>query len=152
MMADWPNISTDVRNSLRVTEKSTLTSGLPRMSRNGLPSEVARLYPREREVAEIVFSAGFVTAKDVQARLSDPLTSAAVRSMLNRLVRKGILARRAKEFGPEYIYYAAINNIISRERALKQLAEDFFGGSLQEAAVAVVNLSRRAAQHRQEAP
>ena len=99
-------------------------------------------------MAEIVFSGGFATARDVQARLTDSLTSAAVRSMLNRLVRKGVLARRSKECAREYVYYAAINNVISRERALKQLADDFFGGSLQDAAATLASLAYRVARGR----
>jgi len=68
--------------------------------------------------------------------------------MLNRLVRKGVLARRSKECGREYVYYAAINNVISRERALKQLADDFFGGSLQDAAATLASLAYRVARGR----
>jgi predicted transcriptional regulator len=114
-----------------------------------LPAEVLKLYRREREIAEIVYGNGRATAKDVQAQLSDPLTNAAIRSMLNRLVRKGILTRSTKEDGVEYLYYPIVTHALSRERALKQLAEDFFGGSLQEAAVVVMNLARSAPPHTQ---
>ena len=116
------------------------------MASNSLPPEVRGLYRREREIAEIIYRRGSATANEVQAELSDPLTNAAVRSMLCRLVRKGVLGRRPRECGTEYLYYAAINNDLSRERALKQLADDFFGGSLQEAAATLANLARRTGQ------
>jgi predicted transcriptional regulator len=108
-----------------------------------LPAEVLKLYRREREIAEIVYANGLATANDVQAALSDPLTNAAIRSMLNRLVRKGILSRRPKDDGVEYVYYPVVTHEVSQERALRELAEDFFGGSLEEAAVVVMNLARR---------
>jgi len=108
-----------------------------------VPPEVARLYRREREVAEIVYGRRSATAKTVQDLLSDELTSAAVRSMLNRLVRKRILARTRTEGSTEYVYHAAISHVSSRERAIREVAEDFFGGSLNEIAASVLRLSRR---------
>jgi predicted transcriptional regulator len=120
------------------------------MERIDFPPEVLKLYRREREIAEIVYASGLATAKDVQGLLSDPLTNAAIRSMLNRLVRKGILRRSPKNDGVEYVYCPVVTNAISRERALKQLAEDFFGGSLQDAAVLVTNLARRSERPRPE--
>jgi len=107
-----------------------------------MPPEVSKLYRREREVAEAVYVRRSATAKVVQALLSDQLTSPAVRSMLNRLVRKGILARQRADDGVEYVYYPAINQHASQERAIRQVAEDFFGGSLAEIAASVLRLSR----------
>ena len=107
-----------------------------------MPPEVSKLYRREREVAEAVYVRRSATAKVVQALLSDQLTSPAVRSMLNRLVRKGILARQRADDGVEYVYYPAINQYASQERAIRQVAEDFFGGSLAEIAASVLRLSR----------
>ena len=113
------------------------------MKQEKFPAEVLNLYRREREIAELVYDHGALTAKEVQARLSDPLTNAAVRSMLSRLVQKGILARRRKECSTEYLYRPAVTEASSQEKALTQLAEDFFGGSLSEAAAAVVDLAFR---------
>lgn len=113
------------------------------VSGHELPREILKLFPREREIAETVYALGLATAKEVQAQLENPLSNAATRSMLNRLVRKGILGRSRKADSLEYVYTPALNPMISRERALRQLAEDFFGGSLQEAAAAVIGLARR---------
>jgi len=107
-----------------------------------VPPEVLRLFRREREVAQLVYSQRSTTAKEVQARLSDPLTSAAVRSMLNRLVRKGILVRHRNDRSTEYIYRPGISHVASRERAVRQVAEDYFGGSLNEVAASILRLSR----------
>lgn len=86
-----------------------------------------------------------VTAKRVQSLLSVALTSAAVRSMLNRLVRKGILLRHRNEGSIEYIYRPGITYSASRERAVRQVADEYFGGSLNEVAASILRLSQ--AQH-----
>jgi len=108
-----------------------------------VPPEVTKLYRREREIAEIVYSRRSATAKTVQGLLSDELSSAAVRSMLNRLVRKRILGRYRTEGTLEYIYHPAITDSASLSRAVRQVAEDFFGGSLPEIAASVLRLSHR---------
>ena len=118
------------------------------MNPKSFPPELRHLYPREREIAEMIYERGWATANEVQAGVSDALTNSAVRSLLARLVRKGILGRELKDCSTEYIYYAAISSALSGERALKQLAEDFFEGSVQEAAAVVVGLARRAREHR----
>jgi len=49
---------------------------------------------REREIFEIVCSAGKATAVDVRERMSDPPSHSAVRTMLGRLEAKGLLRHR----------------------------------------------------------
>jgi predicted transcriptional regulator len=110
------------------------------------PPEILRLYRREREVAELVYVRRQATAKQVQAELSDPLSSPAVRSMLNRLVGKGILTRHRCEGNTEYTYEPAISYVSSRERAVRQLADDYFDGSLAEVAASILRLSREPGQ------
>ena len=70
-----------------------------------LPLEVERLFPREKEITEtLVYSRGLVTAVDVEQDLSEPICNAAVRSMLNRLVRKGVLSRAKCGRGGAFVY------------------------------------------------
>ena len=103
---------------------------------------LARLAGREREVAEIVYSFGRgISADEVRLSLSDPLTNSAVRSMLSRLASKGLLATR--QVGKKYLYLPAIADGQAREEALLRLAEDYFGGSLAEATMAMLALARR---------
>ena len=99
---------------------------------SGLPPELRKLPPREREIAEMVYRLEAATAKQVVEKLSDPLTNAAVRSMLNRLVRKGILTRWLMR--RTFIYLPALTRTDSRRIALVEFAEDHFGGSIQRAA------------------
>lgn len=106
------------------------------------PAEVQKLFSREREVATIVYARGFATATDVQERLSTHLTNGAVRSMLQRLVGKGILTRRRRGRHGAYVYLPALTTALVREKALVQLADEYFAGSLHRAALAMVDLLR----------
>ena len=107
---------------------------------SAFPPEVVRLFPREREVAECIYARGLATANDVQASLSEPLCNAAVRSMLNRLVRKGLLTRaRCGEHGA-FVYGPALTDARARDLALRRFADDFFDGSLEQLAKAVARL------------
>ena len=125
----------------------TLTSTCNIVERNepatSLPESVQRLYPREREIATAVYRRGRATAKEVEAVLSTTLTNGSVRCMLNRLVRKGILARRRSGKHREFMYVASVTNAQVVEDALRQFAQDFFGGSLHRSAIAMVDLLQR---------
>jgi len=104
------------------------------------PPEIEQLYRREREVALAVYRRGLAAATDVQADLSAPLSNPAVRSMLNRLVRKGVLTRmRCGPYGT-FIYAPAVTPASARETALKQFADDFYAGSLPSLAGAIADL------------
>jgi predicted transcriptional regulator len=104
------------------------------------PREVARLYRREREIAMIVYERGLVTAKDVEAALSDPLRNAAVRSMLGRLVSKGILTQVKCGSRGTFVYGPALTPSAAREKALRQFAEDFGYRSLDDLAEAIADM------------
>lgn len=109
------------------------------------------LAKREREIAGIVYNKGKATANDVLACVSAPLSNAAIRSMLNRLVAKGILFRRRAVAGKQFIYVPAISNSISLERAFQQIAEDYFDGSMDEAFSALTSILIRRADSLAEA-
>lgn len=104
------------------------------------PPDIEQLYWREREVALVVYRRGLATATDVQAGLSKPLSNPAVRSMLNRLVRKGVLTRMKCGTYRSFIYGPAVTEATARETALKQFAEDFYAGSLASLAGAIADL------------
>ena len=107
-------------------------AGRAGQSWNYLPPQVRELAWRERQIASIVYGLGFATAKEVQFELGEPLSNGAVRSMLVRLVRKGILSRRPGKRGAgcSDLFIANLSVDQARKRALAKLAEDFFGGSI----------------------
>jgi predicted transcriptional regulator len=100
-----------------------------------LPNEVQLLLKREREIATIVYRLRAATAEDVCENVSAPLANASVRSMLNRLVAKKILKRTLS--GRAFIYLPALTCTDSGIRALRQFAQDYFEGSVSQAAEAV---------------
>jgi predicted transcriptional regulator len=97
-----------------------------------LPPQVRALADREREVATIVYRRGASTAIDVENRLSPRITNAAVRSMLVRLTKKGILRRErgTRGRGQQCVYLPAMTLSDVKERAIRELAGRYFEGSL----------------------
>ena len=103
-----------------------------------LPACVRKLKGREREVATVVYEHGASSAQDVAGRLSTRLSSSAVRSMLMRLVGKGVLMREAGRKGGarcKSIYFPPSATNEGREDALRELADQYFDGSLVEMAM-----------------
>jgi predicted transcriptional regulator len=64
--------------------------------RNAVPLQKKPLPPREAQIARIVFQQEGVTAQAICDALGGELANASVRSMLQRLIGKGILRRRLK--------------------------------------------------------
>lgn len=81
-----------------------------------------------------------MTANEILPRLSSAITNAAVRSMLNRLVAKGILARHPPAVGKAYRYAAAITSTIALKGAFKRLAAEYFDGSTTHALESMIGL------------
>lgn len=105
----------------------------------GTPA-LTKLAPREQEVATIVYLNTGIAAHEVQAALSSEITNAAVRSMLNRLVKKGVLRRRKD--GNKFFYSPALLLPDIQKRALERVVDDFFGGSVLDTCDRLVSLIR----------
>ncbi len=119
------------------------TNSLPSLiaSRLGVTELVKGLAKREQEVATIVCLRGQASAQEVVEALPDRLTNSAVRSMLTRLVAKGVLRRRGD--GRRYVYMPGSCTFSMQEQALTQLAEDYFDNSLGRAALVLLEVIRR---------
>jgi len=104
-----------------------------------LPPQVRDLHPRMREIATVVYLSGGATAKEVQERLDDPPTIYGVRTLLNRLVRKGILSSRPSGRHTEVLYLPTIVKSELRHVALEQFLKRNFDGSV---ATALQTISR----------
>ncbi len=94
---------------------------------------------REREIFEIVASAGKATAVEVRAAMKDPPSHSAVRTLLARLEQRGLLRHRQVE--QAYVYESVPQPAKVRESALTQLVKTFFNGSAASAATALLGLS-----------
>jgi predicted transcriptional regulator len=105
-------------------------------STNGTAPKLSR---RERECLDILYKRGEATVAEVQEAMSDPPSYSAVRATLNVLVDKN--AAQHRQDGPRYVYLPAVSAGSARNAAVKHLVDTFFGGSAEEAAVALLAMS-----------
>lgn len=86
---------------------------------------------RERQIMDVVYARGEVSATDVWQSLPDPPSRTAVRTLLRILEEKGHLRheKRAREF----IYRPTKPRGRAGRSALRRVLETFFDGSLEKA-------------------
>lgn len=101
--------------------------------------KLAKLSRRERECMDVLYQRGQATVAEVMEALSDPPGYSAVRATLNVLVDKG--HAQHKQDGPRYVYQPAIPAGSARNAAVEHLVKTFFGGSAEEAAVALLAMA-----------
>jgi len=92
--------------------------------------DLAGLSRRERQIMEIVYRRGKVTAAEVLDELPDPPTYSAVRAALRLLEEKGRLAHEMD--GKRYVYLPTTPRSRARTTALKDVVRNFFGGSTEQ--------------------
>lgn len=102
-------------------------------------SALAKLSRREREIMDVLFQKGEATVAEVVHALADPPSYSAVRATLNILVAKKQAMHR--QDGPRYVYMPAIPQDTARAVAIRHVINTFFGGSAEEAAVALLQMS-----------
>jgi predicted transcriptional regulator len=101
---------------------------------------IEQLPRREREIFEIVCSAGEATAAQVRLAMADAPSHSAVRTLLARLEARGLLKHHMRE--QSYVYRPVPQAAKVRESALRQMVRTFFNGSAASAATALLGLSR----------
>ena len=95
---------------------------------------------REREIFEILCSAGEATAADVREAMADPPSYSAVRTLLARLEGRGLVKHHTDNLA--YVYKSVPQASKVRESALKSLVKTFFDGSAASAATALLGLTK----------
>lgn len=95
---------------------------------------------REREIFEILCSAGEATAADIRAAMDDPPSYSAVRTLLTRLEGRGLVKHTVAEL--TYVYKSVQQPAKVRESALKSMVKTFFDGSAASAATALLGLTK----------
>ena len=108
---------------------------MPRTPEGAAPT----LSRRERQIMDIVYRDGEVSARAIQDALPDPPSYSAVRGLLRILVDKGHLAHR--EDGVRYLYRATVPREQARTSALRRVLSTFFEGSAEKAVAALLDLS-----------
>ena len=82
---------------------------------------------RERQIMDAIYELGEASVADVLAKLADPPSYSAVRTMIRALESKGLLKHRQEN--TKYIYRPAHSPEAAKQSALKHLMQTFFGGS-----------------------
>jgi predicted transcriptional regulator len=98
-----------------------------------------RLPPKERQIVNLLYQGGAMTASEVTDALPEPLSGSAVRTMLRRLEEKGFVRR--EDSGRGYLYSPAVSDQAARKSALSEVVRVFFNGSPTSAASALLGMS-----------
>jgi predicted transcriptional regulator len=91
---------------------------------------------RERQIMDVIYRHGKVTAAEVLAELPEPPGYSAVRAMLRLLEEKGHI--RHEQDGPRYVYTPTVNRDKARRSAMRHLVRTFFDGSTEDAVAALL--------------
>ena len=102
-------------------------------------SKVIHLSRRERQIMDIMYELGEVTAQDVMERLPDPPSYSAVRAMLRKLEDKGHIMH--KEVGARYVFYPVVDHEQASRNAISRLIKTFYDGSAAQAVNALLGMS-----------
>jgi len=102
---------------------------------------MARLSRRERQVMEIIYQRGKVTAAEVMEAMTDSPSYSAVRASLRVLEEKGHIRHEAEEL--RYVYLPVITPEKARQSAVKHLLNTLFSESPGELMSALLDVSAK---------
>ena len=95
---------------------------------------------REREIMDILYRLGRASAQDVLKGMAEPPSYSAVRALLRLLEERGHV--KHVEDGTRYVYSPAVTRGEARRKALSHVVATFFGGSVEQAMLTLVESSR----------
>ena len=102
---------------------------------------LSRLSRRERQVMEIIYQRGKVTAAEVMGAMIDRPSYSAVRASLRVLEEKGHIRHEAKDL--KYVYLPTVTPEKARKSAVKHLLNTLFSESPGELMSALLDVSAR---------
>ena len=91
---------------------------------------------RERQIMDIVYERGMVTAVEVLESLPDPPSYSAVRAALRVLEEKGHVTHKRE--GHKYVFRPVVPRRRARKKATQRLLKTFFDGSTEKAVAALI--------------
>lgn len=95
---------------------------------------------REREIMDILYRLGRASAQEVLKGMAEPPSYSAVRALLRLLEERGHV--KHVEDGTRYVYLPAVTRAEARRKALSHVVATFFGGSVEQAMLTLVESSR----------
>jgi predicted transcriptional regulator len=100
-------------------------------------ASLSNLSRRERQIMEIVYAQGRVSAQEAREKLADSPSYSAVRAALSLLEKKGLL-RHARE-GMRYYFEPTVPADNARVPALRRVIETFFNNSAESVVATLIN-------------
>jgi predicted transcriptional regulator len=98
-----------------------------------------KLSRRERQILDVVYAKGQVSAAQIREELADPPSYSTVRALLRIMEDKGYLEH--EKDGNRYLYRTAQKHKGVEKSALQQVLQTFFGGSVERAVTALLSSS-----------
>lgn len=99
----------------------------------------AGLGARERQIMDAIYELREASVAEVLARLPDPPSYSAVRTMIRSLEAKGFLQHR--QVSTRYVYRPTHPRRDAQRSALRHLMRTFFGGSAADTVAAILDPS-----------
>lgn len=93
---------------------------------------------RERQIMDALYKLGEATVGEVMDLMPDPPSYSAVRATLRVLEEKGHVNH--KQDGPRYLYVPTVARDKAQSTALQHLVGTFFGGSVEQAVMALLSM------------
>lgn len=102
-------------------------------------SAATGLSRRERQIMDILYQRGKLSAAAVREAMPDAPSYSAVRAMLRVLEEKGHVKHQAE--GLKYVYLPTVGRDKAKRSAVKHLLDTFFAGSPAQAVAALLDVS-----------
>lgn len=93
---------------------------------------------RERQIMDALYKLEAATVGEVMDLMADPPSYSAVRATMRVLEEKGHVTHR--QDGPRYLYVPTVPRDKAQSTALQHLVGTFFGGSVEQAVMALLSL------------
>ena len=102
-------------------------------------SALRGLSRRERQIMEILYQRGKLSASEVREAIEDAPSYSAVRALLRVLEDKGHVRHQAE--GLRYVYAPTVTHDKAKRAAVKHMLETFFNGSPEQIVAALLDVS-----------
>lgn len=93
---------------------------------------------RERQIMDALYKLEAATVGEVMDLMADPPSYSAVRATMRVLEEKGHVTHR--QDGPRYLYVPTVPRDKAQSSALQHLVGTFFGGSVEQAVMALLSM------------
>jgi BlaI family penicillinase repressor len=102
-------------------------------------SALRGLSRRERQIMEILYQGGKLSASEVREAMEDAPSYSAVRALLRVLEEKGHVRHQAE--GLRYVYVPVVTRDKAKRAAVKHMLDTFFSGSPEQIVAALLDVS-----------